>query len=267
MTSGEREEVAYLLPRTPAEVDRLDVQHYALRETLGANFLAPVGRPNRVLDVGSGTGQWAYDLCAQFPGALVAGLDVAPSKPRAPANYSFVQANLLRGLPFRDGSFDFVHQRLMATSAVPQDAWPAVVDDLVRVTAPGGWVELVEVLVEVQPAGPATKHWFDLARELAKRFGLDQETIVRSLGTQLDRAGLQAVAERPVVVPVGEWAGRVGSWTASNLRALSTRLYEVFDEQTGMTAAEFGELLQAMRQEWEEHRSGGTFVFAFGRKR
>ena len=35
---------AYLFPRHPSEVDRLDVQHYALREALGANYLAPVGR-------------------------------------------------------------------------------------------------------------------------------------------------------------------------------------------------------------------------------
>src|SRR5207253_1392311 len=34
---------AYVLPRHPAELDRLDVQHYALREALGANYLAPGG--------------------------------------------------------------------------------------------------------------------------------------------------------------------------------------------------------------------------------
>src|SRR5205823_5247718 len=39
------ESVHYLLPRHPDEIDRLDIQHYALRETLGANYLAPVGQP------------------------------------------------------------------------------------------------------------------------------------------------------------------------------------------------------------------------------
>jgi hypothetical protein len=52
----------YMLPRRPSEVDRLDVQHYALREALGANYLAPVKGPALVLDVGSGTGQWAFGV-------------------------------------------------------------------------------------------------------------------------------------------------------------------------------------------------------------
>ncbi len=39
------DDVAYVLPRHPAEVDRLDVQHYALREALGTNHLASVEGP------------------------------------------------------------------------------------------------------------------------------------------------------------------------------------------------------------------------------
>ncbi len=259
-------DVAYMLPRHPAEIDRLDVQHYALRETLGANFLAPIEAPARILDAGSGTGQWAYDLCAQFHSALVVGLDVEPSKPGAPASYAFVRANLLRGLPFGDGSFDFVHQRLMATSAVPEAAWPAVVADLVRVTRPGGWVELVEVLVELHPAGPATRRLLDLTRQVGRSFGLDQDSIVRSLGGYLDRAGLAAVEQRSVEVPVGEWGGRAGSLTATNLRALNNRLADAFERSLGVSPAEFRDLLHAMQAEWEQHHSRGTFVFAFGRK-
>src|SRR5262245_31486465 len=106
-------DVAYMLPRHPSEVDRLDVQHYALRAALRGNHLAPIQRPGLILDVGSGTGQWAYDLCAKFPGALAVGLDLVPSKLEGqPANYRFVKANILRGLPFADDRFDFIHQRL-----------------------------------------------------------------------------------------------------------------------------------------------------------
>jgi ubiquinone/menaquinone biosynthesis C-methylase UbiE len=71
--------VPYLLPRHASEVDRLDVQHYALRETLGVNHLAPIEPPRRALDVGCGTGQWAFELCKRHPGALVVGLDLVPS--------------------------------------------------------------------------------------------------------------------------------------------------------------------------------------------
>jgi SAM-dependent methyltransferase len=85
----------YFLPRGGAEVDRLDVQHYALGEALGSNRLAPLERPARILDVGCGTGQWAYELCAEFPGSLVFGFDLQRSKAPWPARFRFVQGNLL----------------------------------------------------------------------------------------------------------------------------------------------------------------------------
>lgn len=258
--------MTYMLPRHPSEIDRLDVQHYALREALGASYVAPVGRPRRILDVGSGTGQWGYDVAADHPGALVVGLDVEASKPGRPANYQFVRGNLLRGLPFGSDSFGFVHQRLMASSAIPRAAWHGVVAELVRVTAPSGWIELVEVVVEIQPAGPATRRMIDLTRQVGRSFGLDMEAIVRSLGEQLSGAGLEAVEQRDVELPVGEWGGRVGSLTASNVRALNVRLFDAFEGRLGVARAELRALLQDMLVEWEEHRSKGTFVFAFGRK-
>ena len=100
-------DVPYLLPRHASEVDRLDVQHYALRETLGVNHLAPIAPPRRALDVGCGTGQWAFELCHRYPDALVVGLDLVKSKPQQPAGYRWVRANLLQGLPFASDQFDF----------------------------------------------------------------------------------------------------------------------------------------------------------------
>lgn len=259
-------DIRYILPHHPTETDRLDVQHYALLEAMGANSMAPVERPDRILDVGSGTGQWAFDLAAEHPRALVVGFDIVPGKARGPANYRFVRGNLLHGLPFRGGGFDFVHQRLMATSAIPAADWPEAVAELVRVTRPGGWVELVEVKVEVHPAGPATLRLFELLRQAGRATGLDMEGIVRSLGEHLRAAGLEAVEQREVPFAVGEWGGRVGSLNASNLRALFMRLFDVLEERAGASGGELRDLLHTMRVEWEEHHSGGNYVFAFGRR-
>src|SRR5579883_3108544 len=94
----------YLFPRHPDEVDRLDLQHFALREALGTNLFAPLVSPSRILDVGTGTGQWGFEVCYQFPHALVVGFDLVPGKPEPPAGYRHVRGNLLQGLPFRDDS-------------------------------------------------------------------------------------------------------------------------------------------------------------------
>src|SRR5262245_53420397 len=48
---GASGDVPYILPHhatEPAEIDRLDVQHYALRGQLGANYLAPLKQPSRI---------------------------------------------------------------------------------------------------------------------------------------------------------------------------------------------------------------------------
>src|SRR5579884_3022095 len=203
-------ETPYVFPRHPEEVDRLDLQHFALRETLGANFLAPVESPVRVLDVGTGTGQWGFEVCHRFPGALVVGFDLVRGKPNPPPGYRHVRGNLLQGLPFRDGSFDFVHQRLLIWG-IPVGAWPEVVAELVRVTRPGGWVELVEISVRPGRIGPATDRLFDLVLQMAGSQGLDTEGIVfRSLDDYLRRAGLEEVRRRELSLPVGEWGGQVG---------------------------------------------------------
>jgi ubiquinone/menaquinone biosynthesis C-methylase UbiE len=262
--SGAGGDVGYIFPRHPSEVDRLDLQHFALREALGSNYLAPLPRPARVLDVGCGTGQWAIDLCEQFPEALVVGLDIEVRKPQRAANYRFVRSNVLQGLPFQAGRFDFVHQRLLGPG-VPLKAWPGVVRDLVRVGRPGSWIEVVEGEFALEPAGPATVQLFGLARQLASQMGLDTtSTAFRSLGEYLSRAGASNVQTQHLEVPVGEWGGRIGSFMASDFRAAFLRLTAPFQDRLSVSAEVVHVLLKTMQQEWEEHQSRWTLAFAFG---
>src|SRR5256885_8854392 len=230
-------DVAYLLPRHPAEIDRLDLQHYALAEALGSHHLAPIDRPTRVLDVGAGTGQWGYDVGQQHPQAAVVGFDLVPPKAGGPSGYHAVRGNLLRGLPFATGRFDFVHQRLLF-SGVPVDDWPTTVRELVRVCRPGGWVELVEGATEFQAAGRATERLAGLLLELNRAAGLDTDSVVfRSLDRYLIDAGLDQVGRRALDLPMGEWGGQVGSLMASDIRALFIRVSAVFTARLGGPAA------------------------------
>jgi len=256
-----------MLPRHQGEIDRLDVQHYALRAALPGNYIAPVRRPAAILDVGSGTGRWAYDLCAQFPDATVYGLDLVAGKAQErPVNYRHVKANVLQGLPFADGSFDFVHQRLMVT-ALPVAAWPDVVRDLLRVTRPGGWVELVEGGDGIEPRGPATRRLFELAAQLAAAYGLDSTGSVSNvLDEYLLQAGADAVEMRSVPLPIGDWGGQVGSLLASDFRSTFTGLCPTFESRFGLPGALCQELLRAMYAECEGFKSRCTFSLAIGQK-
>lgn len=268
MDSGRKpiRRAAYVLPRHPSEVDRLDVLHYATKAALQSNYMAPVEEPGLILDVGCGTGQWAYEMCAEFPEAEVVGFDLEPSKPGAPSNYRFVRGNLLQGLPFAAGSFDYIHQRLLV-SGVPVRDWLPVVADVIRALRPGGWIELVETQPWVVPEGPATRRLYDLIRKLGRGAGLDTlGHVFASLERYLEQAGAEAVDSHVLSVPIGDWADRVGSWMACEFRALFTRLAPVFEARYGLRKAECLELVTAMLIEFEELRPHVSFKYAWGRQ-
>lgn len=256
----------YLFPRDPSEVDRLDIQHYALKATLGVDHLAPIPEPRRVLDAGAGTGQWGFDLLRQFPHCLVVGLDLVPGKLVRPPGYRFVKGNLIHGLPFSDGAFDFVHQRLLA-AGLPLASWPAVVADLARVARPGGWVELVEAPWEADDVGPATEGLLEILRRMTASGGLDpRREVFDSLGRYLEQAGLVEVTWRDVALPVGAWGGDVGSLMETDLRAGFMRLCEAMQSRGLITEAEARERIKAAAQEATQRRMALHFAFAFGRK-
>ena len=130
-----RVDVPYVLPKDLQEVGRLDFQHYALRALLKGNYSAPsrVLAPRQILDVGCGTGRWCRDVANDCPQASITGLDLEAQWPTSiplPPIIRFQQANILQGLPFAAGSFDYVHQRLLVgavcvarTGAGDEDRW------------------------------------------------------------------------------------------------------------------------------------------------
>ena len=120
--------------------------------------------------------------------------------------------------------------------------------DLVRVTRPGGWVELVESGSDIEPSGPATTRLFELAAQLAASYELDRSGSVSSvLDDHLRAAGAEAVEKRSVPIPIGDWGGRVGSLMASELRSTFMGLCATFESRFGLPAALCQELLHAMR--------------------
>jgi ubiquinone/menaquinone biosynthesis C-methylase UbiE len=259
--------VPYIMPRVPSEIDRLDLQHYALQQALGANHLAPIHRPARVLDVGAGTGQWAFDLCEQFSDATVVGFDLVPSKPTGPASYRCVRGNLLQGLPFVDGAFDFVHQRAMLV-AIPVANWKGVVAELARVTRSGGWVELVENVPTTDPMGSAMQAVTTLFRQVASARGLDSTGVVYAgIDRWLREAGAEDVVRRETTLPIGEWAGPIGSMLATDLRNALQQILGLLVRQCRFTEVEGRDLLIAIQREWEELRPAIPVAIAYGRKR
>src|SRR5579884_2987883 len=62
-----RNDMPYLLPKDIQEVNRLDFQHFLLRQVLKGHYVAPVDTADKILDVACGTGRWMLDMGQEFP--------------------------------------------------------------------------------------------------------------------------------------------------------------------------------------------------------
>lgn len=95
------------------------------------------GSPQRVLDLGTGTGAAAFSVARRFPEAQVTGADLSQemlaearrkTPPELAERLRFEQADAAR-LPYGDASFELV----TLANMIP------FFDELTRVVAPGGW--------------------------------------------------------------------------------------------------------------------------------
>ncbi len=263
-----RVDTPYLLPQDEQEIHRLDFQHYVLRSALGGDYKAPLQKESirTILDVGCGTGLWARERAREFPQAQVTGVDIELHTPALPrlANIHMQQANILDGLPFPNTTFDFVHQRLLV-GAIPALKWYDVLLELLRVTRPGGWIEVVESGMVYPQAGPATKQFQDwwLAGEKALGFNL---ALMPHLDRMLKNVGAQAVQMETLPLPLGKWGGHAGELLARDIYAVFTSFRAVYVSRLGVPAALFEKTLAALPQEWEQYRTSYEFYMTYAQK-
>ncbi len=256
----------YILPKDLDEENRLNFQHHALHLTLGNHYLAPLPpQVQTIVDVGAGTGIWSMEMARLFPESLVLGLDVdaALLSKTPPANCLLRVGNILTGLPLPDQFADFAHQRFLVL-AIPDARWPGVVRELVRVTRPGGWLELIETDARVQAGGPATEQmmaWVDLLRAARGLLGEP----VKHLGELLHQEGLQEVETQVIHLKVGAWGGRAGAMMERDILAAVQALKEPCCTM-GVDANAFEACTQAMAAQWQREQAFCTIYVVYGRR-
>ncbi|PYH40229.1 class I SAM-dependent methyltransferase [Aspergillus saccharolyticus JOP 1030-1] len=106
----------YMMPNDEEEQERLDLTHHIYLMLMGGElYNAPIKNPQKVLDLGTGTGNWAIDFADSHPGAMVVGNDLSPIQPSwVPPNVDFFvddyEADWLEKL----NAYDFIHSRNLA---------------------------------------------------------------------------------------------------------------------------------------------------------
>lgn len=261
-----RDTASYLAPRWPGTpFDRLESLHQALRAMAGTTHLAPVRGPRRTLAVGSALSHWVGEIGADFPDALgvAAGTDTV-REGRDPEAGTAVRAELARGLPFLDGSFDYVHHRMFPFAVYERDR-ALQIDELVRVAAPGGWVEVVETEPTMLPLSPASEH---LLRQILQLLEATQEACVAPQAPVdlLRTRGLADVEARRYELPVGSWGGAVGTAMLSNFRALMGMVAPALEVRHGIPTLETLELVARATEEIDQGRTVTPLWFVWGRR-
>ncbi|HKT39917.1 MAG TPA: methyltransferase domain-containing protein [Ktedonobacterales bacterium] len=266
--------IPYIVPWDIEEHNRLDFQHFMLRYALHGNYAAPIGTPQSILDVGSGTGRWAIEMANLFAHASVVGFDISPppvdllgekGMEMRPRNYQFVLGNLLEGLPFPDNSFDYVHMRALVT-AIPHNRWQGVIDDLALVTRPGGWVESLEVTF-LEGGGPAVNQlmvWLDATLALRNVVFMDGAEV----GTVMRSSGLANVTVRRQAMPCGDSGGRAGKMLATDWFTVLRGIGGMTVAQGVTTAEEFDHTMEQAQRELADPRLRCTMplYIAFGQR-
>ncbi|HEV2237816.1 MAG TPA: methyltransferase domain-containing protein [Ktedonobacterales bacterium] len=251
----------YALPRDLEELNRLDLQHYMLRFALQGLYAVPLNNPTSMLDVGTGTGRWALDMAQVFPRAQVIGLDVNPppaddraaaGRDERPPNYAFAPGNVLEGMPFADGSFDYVHMRLLFT-AIPSDRWPQVIRELARVTRPGGWVESVET-TGLFEGGPNVAQFMEWIAQLSTRRGVNIADPLR-VPDFMRAAGLANVGASTVRVPTGAHGGRLGNMVAADFTSVVRGYAGLLVNSGAATQTAYDAAMAGMRRDFEARRN------------
>ncbi|EED18314.1 conserved hypothetical protein [Talaromyces stipitatus ATCC 10500] len=136
-------EGSYPLPNDESEQERLDRCHKLWTRVMkGRPWKVPVDSPQKVLDIGCGTGAWAIMIADMFPNARVIGTELSPIQPSmVPLNVRFYIEDAEDEWTF-DKGFDLVHGRMLAGSI---HDWTKFFGQAFAQLKPGGWLEMNEI--------------------------------------------------------------------------------------------------------------------------
>ncbi|KAF5490165.1 Secondary metabolism regulator LAE1 [Colletotrichum fructicola] len=199
----------YPMPNDETEQDREDMKHTMFLELLdGDLFLAPIGDdPQKIIDIGTGTGKWAIEVGDLYPGASVLGIDLSPIQPSwAPPNVKFLvddaEDEWLNG-----DDYDFVHFRAMAPLLRKLDM---VLADAYNHMKPGAWIEFQELHGQIHcddgtmADDDKLKEFYELVVEAFQNLGLDLHK-ARDLRPHLEAAGFKDIHCEIKKIPIGIW--------------------------------------------------------------
>ncbi|QPC70860.1 hypothetical protein HYE68_001612 [Fusarium pseudograminearum] len=202
-------EGTYLVPNDDEEQNRMDLVHHIYSLVMqGKLHTAPINEnPQRVLDLGTGTGIWAIDFADEYPSSEVIGTDLSPIQPDwTPTNCVFEVDDFEDPWVYKR-PFDYIHARELEGCIANEDQF---FGHAFQNLSSGGYLEMQGQRAYFMSDDESIKNavnaevWAVALRESSIKFGKPIDCVT-GWKDKMIKAGFVDVHQEIRKIPIGGW--------------------------------------------------------------
>ncbi|KAJ5263602.1 hypothetical protein N7478_011207 [Penicillium angulare] len=196
----------FRMPNDEAEQDRMDLAHNIWLLLLkGELDKAPVKNPQRILDLGTGTGIWAIDIAGYI--SIQPNVLAATNEVNFEESFLELKSSETISVPSNRAGFDFIHARLLSGCVVD---WPKFFRNIYDHLKPGAYFEIQESALwtwsegeSMHPGSPLLQYL--TALEVASHGAGRYLNVYYKLRDWLIEAGFEDVQQFTYFLPYAPW--------------------------------------------------------------